>query len=291
MMSGPILWRWCAVALFALARLAAPVSADNLSGRLLNNLGERLLDDLRDGRLDEFDFLTAALVAGGAEDECELSGWLDCYADHRRHLLDSLPTSPPVEQLRAIHDALHEQILKGKYRTAASDLRLALSNGDFNCLSSLAIYFDLCQAADVPVEIWLARGHVFLRAGLEGKTIVIEPGMTEWSIRTTARRHCVRQITPVELLGKFYYNRGVELLKDRQFDKGIELLETSLAIDPADADARANLVAGLNNWAVEHCRADRYGDAAALIEQGLQLDPAFAPLIANEQLVRAKLSK
>ena len=114
----------------------------------------------------------------------------------------------------------------------ASDLRLALSNGAFNCLSSLAIYFDLCQAADLPVEIWLARGHVFLRTAIDGRTVVIEPGTTEWNSRGVARRNCVRQITPVELLGKFYYNRGVELLKDRQFAEGINLLETSLALPP-----------------------------------------------------------
>jgi tetratricopeptide (TPR) repeat protein len=275
-------WQW-AVAISAASLLAAPVAAANPS--------ERALHDTRDGRLNEFDFFTVALIAGGVQDECELSGWLDWYAEQRAPLLDSLPEGPPIERLRAIHDALHEQILTGKYQIAASDVRLALSHGDFNCLSSLAIYFDLCQAAGLKVEICLARGHVFLRALADGGAVVIEPGTPQWNGRTVARRHRVRQITPVELLGKFYYNRGVELLKDRQFAEGIELLETSLQLDPADGDARANLVAGLNNWAVDRCQANCYDDAAALIKQGLVIDPTFAPLIANEQFVRAKLGQ
>jgi tetratricopeptide (TPR) repeat protein len=280
----------CVRFLLAVWLLAAPALAADVN--------DRLLRDARDGRLEDFDFVTAALIAGGADDECELSGWLDRHAQRRDQLLDSIPTAPAIEQLQAIHDALHDQILKGNYEVAASDLRMALSRGDYNCLSSLAIYLDLCQAADLPLEIWLTRGHVFLRGVADGQAVVIEPGTPEWEAgRTawkasiTARRHRARQLTPVELLGKFYYNRGVELLKTSQFADGIKLLETSLELDPADRDARANLLAGLNNWAVEQLRARRYDQAAALIEQGLLLDPSFAPLVANQQLVRARLSE
>ena len=195
----------------------------------------------------------------------------------------------PSAQLQSLHQALHEHILTGKYETTASDLRGTLSHGNFNCLSSLAIYLDLCDAAGLPLQIWLARGHVFLRAALDGEGVVIEPGRPQWVIASSAaRRQHLRQITPVELLAKFYYNRGVELLKERQFADGIALIEASLQLDPADRDARANLVAGLNNWAVEYLTTGRYSDAATLIEQGLLLDPSFVPLIANEQLIRAK---
>jgi tetratricopeptide (TPR) repeat protein len=273
----------CATFLAALWLLAAPALAADVN--------DRLLRDARDGRLDDFDFVTAALIAGGADDECELSGWLDWHIQRRDQLLDSIPTALPTEKLQTIHDALHDQILTGNYQVAASDLRTALSRGDYNCLSALAIYLDLGQAADLPLQIWLTRGHVFLHGDADGQAIVIEPGTPEWEAGRAAQRQRARQLTPVELLGKFYYNRGVELLKTGQFADGIKLLETSLELDPADRDARANLLAGLNNWAVEQLRAKRYGQAAALIEQGLLLDPSFAPLVANQQLVRARLSE
>ena len=57
------------------------------------------------------------------------------------------------------------------------------------------------------------------------------------------------------------------------------------------SDARENLAAGLNNWAVEHCRRERYDLAAPLIAQGLEIEPTFAPLVANERLVRDRFAK
>jgi tetratricopeptide (TPR) repeat protein len=274
---------WCALALGSLLLLAPVALAESLSNRLLA--------EVRDGRLDELDLVAAALIAGGTHDECELTGWLDSYSERRSRVLREISELPAADRLAAIHSALHERLLTGEYQIAASDPRRTLSTGDYNCLSSLVVYLDLCRKADLELEIWLVRGHVYLRANMDDSSTVIEPGAPQWSSRSVVRRTNGRQITPVELLGKFYYNRGVELLRDRQYAEGMELLKTSLALDPADDDARANLVAGLNNWAVEHCRAARYDAAAALIEQGLSLDPDFAPLVANEQLVRAKLGR
>src|SRR5439155_24762445 len=134
----------------------------------------------------------------------------DRYIERRETLLSSLPTSEPRQPFETIHEALHEQLLTGRYDATASDLRLTIAKGDFNCLSSLAIYLDLCQACELPVEIWLAQGHVFLRAASDAGATDIEPGTMQRNRRTTLRRHGLRQITPVELLGKFYYNRGVE---------------------------------------------------------------------------------
>jgi hypothetical protein len=274
-------WRY-ALALGAAMLLVAPAMAQPLPDRRLDAVGG--------GRLNGGDFFTAALIASGVEDACELGGWVDCYAERRNQLLSDIPASSSLDRLRAIHAALHEQILVGKYEAVASDLRLALTHGDFNCLSAVAIYFDLCQAAGLDVEIWLTRGHVYLGAPYEGESVIIEPGSPHWSSRRLARPAVARQLPPVALLGKFYYNRGIGLLRAHQFSAGLELLKISLALDPADSDARANLVAGLNNWAVDHCRANRYHAAAPLIEQGLLLDPFFAPLVANDRLVRARLS-
>jgi len=272
-------WHWCAVtAALALMLLPGKASAGDLS--------DRLLVDVRDGRLDNGDFLAAAFVASGVSDECDLAGWLAAYDERRQSVLESLADYAPELRLLAIHQGLHEHILTGRYETTASDLRQTIADGRFNCLSAVALYIDLCNAAELPVQIWLSRGHVFVRAATNTGVIDIEPATPEWTDRLAMRRRGVRQISPIELLGKFYYNRGVELLKDRQFAEGIELIEFSLQLDPADRDARANLVAGLNNWAVDLLNSGRYEHAAVRIEQGLEIDPRFAPLVANRQFLR-----
>jgi hypothetical protein len=104
---------------------------------------------------------------------------------------------------------------------------------------------------------------------------------------STARR----LLTPLELLGKFYYNRGVAQLSRQEFAEGLALVTYSIRLDPQDRDARMNFVAGINNWAAAHCAAGPYQRAVSLIDVGLRIDPHFAPLLANQQLVRDKLKR
>jgi tetratricopeptide (TPR) repeat protein len=276
-------WR-CALAACALVWLAAGPPAD------AQPLPERLLTDAADARLDDFDFLAAALIASGVELPCELEGWRFRYANLRDSVVnEDLASPPPAGRLPRLHASIHDRILIGNYETAATDVRLTLSRGDFNCLSALVIYYDLCRAAGHPLEIWLLPGHVYLRSA-EQPALVIEPAHKDWN---PARWHRPappgRQITPVELLAKVYYNRGVQQLQQHQFAAGLALLETSLRLDPADGDARENLAAGINNWAADQCRAHHYEQAAELIQRGLSVAPAFAPLVANERLVREKM--
>ena len=74
----------CALAIGARAVAAAPGARDTLT--------QRLVADARDGQLDDFDFLAAALVASGVKDDRELTGWaLDSRMEVR--LLRSVDTT------------------------------------------------------------------------------------------------------------------------------------------------------------------------------------------------------
>ena len=296
-------WR-CALWACLVCVIAAPVA-------FAESLDERLLADTADGRLDHFDLLSAALIAGGVSDACELDMWRGIHAELRGQISAEWTNSSDVtDRLTRIHAAMHEQILVGGYHATATDLRIALSRGDFNCLSALALYLDLCQAAGLDLEIWLLPGHVCIRCpesdlgwiepGVQQPRRVLQlnpgkkPPIRDGGARVPSRQAIpdqARRISPCELLGKFYYNRGVLRLRERQFAEGLALLQTGLRLDAADRDARENLLAGINNWAVEQCRAKHYSRASELIEQGLTLDAAFAPLIANQRLVRGKLAQ
>lgn len=273
-------WGQFLSSLFVALVIAAPAGAESLDSRLLA--------DAADGELDEHEFISAALVASGVSDGCELARWESTYDELRSSAQATLKGGSLNERMAAVQAALHERILIGRYVSSASDLRTALSRGDYNCLSSLALHWDLCNRAGLTLEICSQPGHVNLQLA-EG--IEIEPGAERQLIRSTCGNREKRRLTPVELLGKFYYNRGVEQLRGGRFADGLALLKTSLQLDPADSDARENLLAGFNNWAVEHCRRQRFDLAAPLIEQGLLIEPAFAPLVANERLVRDKLPK
>ena len=253
---------------------------------------ERLLSDARDGKFDDFPFLAAALIASGAEDAGEVQKWLGMYEPVRAGILSGLPAGTATGRLKAIHGAAHRFVLTGRYESSCSDLRRSFSSGDFNCLTSLAVCWDLCQGAGLNVQPLLVQGHVVLVfRDAKGAAQAFEAGSAEWLVHPVTDLSASRRLSSVQLVGKFYYNRGVEELRAGGYRNGLTMLRTSFALDPSDDDARANLVAGLNNWAVEECRAGHYEEAESLIEQGLSLDATFGPLITNKQLVQAKLRK
>jgi tetratricopeptide (TPR) repeat protein len=236
------------------------------------------------------DFLGAALVAGGSSGD--VATWRTAYQDCCRQIVtDELLELPFAERVTALQQALHERILTGKYDTAASDLRVALSRGDFNCLSAAALLLDLSRQAEVELEIWWRPGHVWLQTPGGERLEAANPSLDLRASEppSLARRVGVgRRITPDELLGKFYYNRGVQLLASGEYATGLALMRTALEYDPQDTDARENLLAGINNWAAEHLRAGRSREAARLIRQGLAIDPAYGPLVSNRRLLDAQ---
>jgi tetratricopeptide (TPR) repeat protein len=228
------------------------------------------------------DFIAAALVASGTDDACEVAHWQSVYAELRGRIVgDELRKLPHGQRLTAIHGALHSQILIGAYRPAASDLRVALARGDYNCLSAAALEFDLCRAAGIELEIWSRPGHVWLQTRAGAK---VEPASVS-GVASQPITPAVRKITPRQLLGKFYYNRGVQTLARGDYAAGLALVRTALRLDPQDRDARENLLAGINNWAAQHLRARQYDQAARLIRQGLAIEPAYGPLVANQRLL------
>jgi hypothetical protein len=172
---------------------------------------------------------------------------------------------------------MHHQLLAGKYDRAASDLRRTLATGDYNCLSSLVLYHELCSRAGIQISIWAQPGHVFVQVG----PARVEPTCRQW-LPPALEGPSPREITPVALVGRFHYNRGIELLENRQFEAGVAALQAASALDPLDEDARANLLAGLNNWALSICHENEAA-ATGLILRGLAIDPAFPPLVASQR--------
>src|SRR5438445_396476 len=90
----------------ALVRSAAAVCALVLiaSAGLAQSLDEQLLADARDGTLDDFDFISAALIASGVADPCELYHWQWQYAERQAAVIQSLRTQSAPNDPRAAQE-------------------------------------------------------------------------------------------------------------------------------------------------------------------------------------------
>jgi tetratricopeptide (TPR) repeat protein len=238
------------------------------------------------------DFLMDCLAATCGRQECETAWFCSQYEELAARIApESLAGLPADERLRQLHARLHGEILIGRYRQEASDLRLAISCGDYNCLAAAALYWDLARRAGLELDIWSQPGHVFLGHS-ELAAGFINPGARDWPMATAEfpREASARRISPAQLVGKFYYNRGVLELAAGKFPAGITALRQSLVLDPADAEAQSNLAAGLNNWAAAQYRQGDFAGAEALLREGLSIAPGSGALLRNQRQVRGALS-
>jgi tetratricopeptide (TPR) repeat protein len=248
----------------------------------------RLLADAADGELQRHSLLRAALIAGGIADERELSDWQDCFA----YLCEPLQQRTAAGETltpKELFAFLHSEILTGEYNAAVTTLPATLRSGNYNCLTATVLLLELGDRYQVQLEAVSTSGHIYCRH-LGPEPCEIETTCPTWfqsgrtaSEQPIARRFASsRNINRVQVVAKIYYNRGLALLADKQFAMALPLLERSQQLDPHDADARENLLAGVNNWALSLAEADRFAEAVQLIERGKRIEPSYPPFAANE---------
>jgi hypothetical protein len=235
-------------------------------------------------RDEPLDLPAACLVAGGITDPVELARSRQRLDAACQSIADpALPRLPVEDRARVLLARLHARVLTGRYDRQATDWRVTLDRGDFNCLSAAVLYHELCRQTGVPLELWAEPGHVHCRLG----SLRIEPTSRDWPARRDTGSPAARQLTPSQFVGRYWYNRGIDHVEIREFAAGVAALQTACRLDPEDADARANLLAGLNNWALALSTQNQNAAAQALIARGLAIDPENPPLVANERYLRS----
>jgi tetratricopeptide (TPR) repeat protein len=190
----------------------------------------------------------------------------------------------PRDRAATILSFLHREVLIGNFDANCGHVALAFDEGRYNCVTATILFAALAKQLDLPVVAVHTPGHVRLRmSGPEG--LEIETTSATWfanpqesGLRTLNH---ARALNEVALVGKLFYNRGVQALEARDFDVASTHFERALALDPLDVAARQNLLAALNNSALELCAAAQYSPARQRMESALRIDPLHKPSLAN----------
>ncbi len=283
-----------------------------------NPLEKHLFADAADGRLDEFSPLGAALVAGGVGTADELrryeqkakslaeelrrgfEGDSPIFVDHGFAAVPAkIETVPGREQVGTIFEFLHRRVLYAGYDLAATDLRVVLDQGRFNCVSATVLfnYFGgelglKCRGLEMP-------SHAMSRVLLPEGAIDVETTCPCWfhlggdprqqtaaasntiGAAAWADRSKAREVSPIQLAAMIYYNRGVDLLAEKRFAEAAAANAKSLRLDPNNLTARGNLLATINNWSIHLGDTQHFAEAVDLLRQGLAIDRTFDPLAQN----------
>jgi tetratricopeptide (TPR) repeat protein len=265
-------------------------------------LEQRLFADAADGRWDEHTLLSASLVASGLADREAVRQ----YENQVARLADELAasgrmTGSPDERAAALFEFMHQRVLVGGYRIDATVLTRTLDQGRFNCVSASVLFNCLAARFDLPARGLEIPGHAMSRLILPGGPLDVETTCPGWFRlidhparqaalveKTLGRRAATdnrsdkpREVSDVELVATIYYNRGVDLLAEKRFAEALAANAKSLRLDPSNATARGNLLATINNWAVDWDLAGRHAEAIELLRRGLALDRDYETFTVN----------
>ncbi len=253
----------------------------------------RLLEDASDGRLDQFTFLDASLIASGVATprrlkQCREHFQMQCerfrvqhphFANHRELAIATLAF-------------LHRNILTAEYQIETTRVDRALTTGHYNCVASTILFRCLSAEFGVVPVVVATPSHVFCRYA-EAELINVETTCPDWfalplnsdlvaNHPANQARTSVRPLSDVQVLGKLFYNRATDKLDAREYAAACTLLRTALALDPADEAARENLLAAINNWSLQQCEAGDFTHAAQLLTEGTDISREYTPLQMND---------
>ncbi len=281
------------------AERAAPDAAD-ISAVAQTALEERLFADAADRRLDDFSPLEAALVAGGAADR-------DCLRRYRQKaagLVERLRNggvldAPPRERVEAVLRFMHKRVLRGDYDLKHSDLRRVFDEGRYNCVTATVLFNYLGEQAGLNCRGLQMPGHAMSRVLLAEGPLDVETTCPRWfqlagsparraaaaaetiGAAASTDRSKARLVSPIQLAAMIYYNRGVDLLAEKRFAEALAANRKALRLDPANAAARDNLLATINNWSIELGARGRYDEALKLLRRGMAMDDGFEAFAEN----------
>ncbi len=263
-------------------------------------LEERLFADVADGRLDDFEPLGAALVASGVED----NDGLRRYQAKSVALADELRRSSgyagsPQDRVEAVLKFLHQRVFWRGYDLASTDLRRALDDGRFNCVSATVLFNYFAGTLDFECRGLEMPGHAMSRVLLSDGALDVETTCAKWFQPDTrlprpegalaamigdagsADRVGAREVSAIQLAAMIYYNRGVYLLAEKRFAEAAAANAKAVRLDPKNALARGNLLATINNWAIALSNRGEYAASVALLRRGLAMDAKFQPFVQN----------
>jgi tetratricopeptide (TPR) repeat protein len=263
-------------------------------------LEKRLLEDAADGRWHQHTLLAAALLASGVNRPDALQGYQRQVAGLVAELRRSGEVAgPPLEQARAIFEFMHRRILTGGYQLDGTDLGAALGRGRFNCVSASVLFNCLAGEFGVRTCGLEIPGHAMSRVLLEDGHFDVETTCPTWfrlrrdpqkqadlvrqslGLRPGQKLAEPREVSEVELVATIYYNRGVDLLAQKRFAEAAAANSKALRLDPVSLTARGNLLATLNNWAIDLATAGDYPQAARLLARGMEIDASYDTFRAN----------
>ncbi len=264
-----------------------------------------LFEDAADGKLDQWTFAEAALLASGVVDAQTRQNQLkrlDALEEQARQEIAQGKT--PFEQGQLLLKFLHAGPMSKGYVSQQTDLSTILEKGTFNCVSSATMYnvlgsrlgFDV-RAIEVPhhafsilydgadhADVETTTAHGF-NPSRDKKAQDEFTKLTGFAYIPDSNRDERREVREVGLAAIICYNHGVELMQAKRYHEALLAYFRAMSLDHEFDSAVKNALAVLANWSVELSREKKHEQALNVIQTGLDLAPHDAALVNNHKAV------
>lgn len=250
-----------------------------------------LMADAEDGKLDQFSFDEALLIASGATDRKDRNAYLAQLDQIEAKATEALAGGDEKrDEGDLLLRFLHDDVMASGYLRDQTDLRATLDAGKFNCVSSTAL-FNLVAAR---------LGHEVRAAAIPEHVFSLYFDGDEWiKVETTNREGFLtdrnpppsdsnaerREVGRIGLVSILYFNRGVALAKRKNYADAVIASLTALRLDPANDAAALNTVAFLNDWALVLSNDHQYERAIDVVALGLRAAPHDSALLNNHKFI------
>ncbi|MDR1384761.1 MAG: tetratricopeptide repeat protein [Planctomycetaceae bacterium] len=145
-----------------------------------NSLERSVLEDASDGKWQNWDIVSSALVAEGLTDSQKVNYYSSKVRAAAESLRPKLKTVPREQWAKIVFEGLHKLLLIGKYDMACTDLVQSLESGDFNCVSATVLFHAMARQAGLDVCGVEMQGHALSRIRVGQQTIDLETTCVEW---------------------------------------------------------------------------------------------------------------
>lgn len=251
-----------------------------------------LFEDAKDGKFDKYSFADACLIAGRVirkNDRQKYLARLDAIEVEARKATRG--SKSVAEDGAKLLQFLHAGPMNRGYKTDQTDLHVLLETGEFNCVSSAALYTVMGQRLGIDVRAVELPGHVFSVLATRGRKIDVETtsphGFDPDPLREHGPAHAHRpterrrEVGPPGLAAVVALNHGIILAQRNQYAESIRSYLLALSLDPDSPDAARAVVGDFLRWPVELAKAGKHEKAMAVVTVGRELaptEPRFQPV-------------
>jgi tetratricopeptide (TPR) repeat protein len=252
------------------------------------------------GTLGPAELFAAALVAGGVREPVERHAYEERFRRLAQRLQGGIreagdTASGAAERAALVHAFLHDAVLTGAYDLGCSRVSQALDHGRYNCVSATILFNALATEAGLEAAGGESSAHVVSVVQTDRGPLHVETTCPRWlqppdgedtaaAAPRTARPVGLgyRRVGVPQLVALVYYNLAVDLAERGRFAEAIAANYKALRLDPANGNARANLLAAVNNWALDLGQRGEYAAAIELLAHGRHFAPTHPTFVIND---------